>query len=58
MFDLVLQYCEKKVEVHFVTGNHMTMLDSKDTAAVINRQVTNTEALTFRNSLNEQNTLY
>jgi hypothetical protein len=53
MFDLVFQCCEKKVEVHFVTRNHMTMLDSKDAAAVINRQLTNTEALKFRNSLNE-----
>jgi hypothetical protein len=52
--DILLQYCEKKVEVHFVTGNHVTMLDNKDTAAIINRQVTNTEALKFRNILSGQ----
>jgi len=45
VFRLVLQYCVEKVEVHFVTGNHMTVLDNKDTAAIINRQVTSTEAL-------------
>jgi hypothetical protein len=49
LFDLVLQCCEKKVEVHFVMGNHVTMLDNKDTAAIINRKVTNTEGLEFRN---------
>ncbi|XP_021930825.1 uncharacterized protein LOC110835182 [Zootermopsis nevadensis] len=37
--------CEKKVEVYFVDGNHLTMLDSEDAAAIINRQITNTEAL-------------
>jgi hypothetical protein len=45
VFHLVLQYCVEKVEVHFVTGNHRTVLDNKDTAAIINRQVTSTEAL-------------
>jgi hypothetical protein len=33
------------LEVHFVPGNHVTMLDMKETAAVINRQVMTTEAL-------------
>jgi hypothetical protein len=33
-----LQLCEK-VEVHFVPGNHVTMLDKKETAAIINRPV-------------------
>ena len=41
----MLQYCEKAVEVHFVSGNHVTILDSKDTATVINREVTNTDAV-------------
>jgi hypothetical protein len=58
VFGLVLQCCEKKLDVHFVTGNHVTLLDSKGTAAVINRQMTNTEDLKFRNSLHEEHTLY
>jgi hypothetical protein len=33
-----LQLCDK-VEVHFVPGNHVTVLDKKETAAVINRQM-------------------
>ncbi|XP_021929696.1 fatty acid synthase-like isoform X3 [Zootermopsis nevadensis] len=49
--------CEKKVEVHSVTGNHLTMLESYDAAVIINRQVTHSEALKFKNSLSEQNTL-
>jgi hypothetical protein len=36
--------CEK-VEVQFVPGNHVTMLDKKETAAVINRHMVITEAL-------------
>jgi hypothetical protein len=36
-----------------VTENHVTVLDNKDTAAVINRQLTNTE-LKFRNILSGQ----
>jgi hypothetical protein len=39
-----LQLCEK-VEVHFVLGNHVTMLDKEETAAIINRQVATPEAL-------------
>ncbi|XP_033611228.1 uncharacterized protein LOC117283061 [Cryptotermes secundus] len=34
--------CEK-VEVHFVPGNHVTMLDKKETAAIINRPVATCE---------------
>jgi hypothetical protein len=33
------------VEVHFVPGNHVTVLGKKETAAVINRQVVTPEAL-------------
>lgn len=35
-------------------GNHVTMLDKKETAAIINRQVTDSEVLKFKNSLNEE----
>jgi hypothetical protein len=31
------------VEVHFIPGNHVTMLDKKETADVINRQVVTAE---------------
>jgi hypothetical protein len=48
---LCLQYCDKKVEVHFVMGNHVTLLDSKDCAAIINRQVAENEFITFKNSI-------
>jgi uncharacterized protein YqfB (UPF0267 family) len=58
LFDLVLQCCDKKVEVHFVTGNHVTVLDNKDTAAIINRQVTNTEALKFKNAITGEVYMY
>jgi hypothetical protein len=46
----VFQYCEKAVEVHFVTGNHVTILKSKDTANVINREVTNIDAVSSRHN--------
>ncbi|PNF18738.1 hypothetical protein B7P43_G05011 [Cryptotermes secundus] len=49
--------CEKKVEVHVVPGNHVTVLGKKETAAIINRQVTDSEALKFKNSLNEEHIL-
>jgi hypothetical protein len=49
-----LQICEKKVEVHVVPGNHLTLLNKKETADIINRQVTESEALKFKNSLNEE----
>jgi hypothetical protein len=58
MCGLLLQCCEKAVEARFVTGNHVTMLDSKETVTVIKRQVTNAEALKTRDSLIEQHTLY
>lgn len=58
MCGLLLQCCEKAVEARFVTGNHVTMLDSKETVTVINRQVANAEALKTRDSLIEQHTLY
>jgi hypothetical protein len=53
----VFQYCEKKVEVHFVTGNHLTILDSEDTATVINRGLTNTEAVNFWHNCTEERLL-
>jgi hypothetical protein len=49
----VFQCCEKAVEVHFVTGNHVTILDSKDTATVINREVTNTDAVNLKHNHTE-----
>jgi len=45
IFHIVLQCCEKEVEVHCVKGNHVTILDSEDTANVINREVTNIDAV-------------
>jgi hypothetical protein len=39
-----LQVCED-VEVQFVPGNHATMLDKKETAAVINRQMLTCEGV-------------
>ena len=50
----MLQYCENAVEVHFVTGNHVTILDSKDTASVINREVTNIDAVNSRHNHTEE----
>ena len=50
IFHAVLQYCEKAVEVHFVTEDHVTILDSKDTANVINREVTNFDAVNSRHN--------
>ena len=41
----MLQCCEKEVEVHCVRANHVTILGSKDTANIINRDVTNIEAV-------------
>jgi hypothetical protein len=35
----------------------MTLLDKKETAAIINRQVTDSKALKFKNSLNEEHIL-
>jgi hypothetical protein len=48
---LCFQYCEKKVEVHFVTGNHLTLLGSKDCAAIINQQLVENDVITFKNSI-------
>jgi hypothetical protein len=50
----VFQCCEKAVEVHFMAGNHVTILESKDTAAVINREVTNIDAVKFRHNRAEE----
>jgi len=33
---LCLQYSDKEVEVHFVTGDHIILLDSKECATIIN----------------------
>jgi len=54
IFHAVLQYSEKPVEVHFVTGNHVTILDSKDTANIINRKVTNIDAVNSRHNQTEE----
>jgi len=40
--------------VHFVTGNHRTILDSKDTANVINREVTNIDTVNSRHNQSEE----
>ena len=50
----MLQCCEKVVEVQFVTGNHVTILDSKDTASVINREVTNIDTVNLRHNHTEE----
>jgi len=54
IFHTVLQYCEKAVEVHFVTGNHLTILDSKDTANIINRELTKIDAVNSRHNHTEE----
>lgn len=51
MLCCVLQYCEKNVEVHFVVGNHVTLLDNKHSATIINRQAVDNEATTFKNTI-------
>jgi hypothetical protein len=53
-FLAVLQHCEKAVEVHFVTGDHVTILDNKDTANIINREVTNIDAVNSRHNHTEE----
>ena len=50
----MLQCCEKAVEVRFVTGNHETILNSKDTANVINREVTNIDTVNSGHSHSEE----
>jgi hypothetical protein len=50
-FVLCLQYCDKEVEVHFVTGDHITLLDSKECATVINKHVVDYEAVMFKDSI-------
>ena len=54
IFHAVLQLCEKAVEVHFVTGTHVTILDNKDTANVINREVTNIDVVNSRHNHTEE----
>jgi len=54
IFLAVLQYCEKAIEVHFVTGNHVTILDSKDTVNAINREVTNIDAVNSQHNHTEE----
>ena len=50
----MLQCCANAVEVHFVTGNHVTILDSQDTANVINREVTNIDAVNSKDDHTEE----
>ena len=50
----MLQFCEKVVEVHFVTGTHVTILDNKDTANVINREVTTIDNVNSRHNHTEE----
>jgi hypothetical protein len=52
---LCLQYCDKKVAVHFVMGDHVTLLDNEDCATIINRQVVDNEATAFKNSIMVEN---
>ncbi|XP_069675926.1 fatty acid synthase-like [Periplaneta americana] len=42
------QYCEK-VEVHFVKGNHITILDNENTAELINKWVTEPTVQVLKN---------
>ena len=48
---LCLQYCDKEVEVHFVTGDHVTLLDSNECATIINQQMVDNEAVLFKKSM-------
>lgn len=48
---LCLQYCDKEAEVHFVTGDHVTLLDSKECATIINQHVVDNEAVLFKKSM-------
>ncbi|GFG34910.1 hypothetical protein Cfor_00007, partial [Coptotermes formosanus] len=50
-FVLCLQYCDKEVEVHFVTGDHVTLLDSKEGATIINKRMADYEAVMFKDSI-------
>ena len=50
-FVLCLQYCNKEVEVHFVTGDHVTLLDSKECATIINQHVVDNKAVFFKKSI-------
>lgn len=38
---LCSQYCDKEVEVHFVRGDHVTLLDNKECATTINQHLVN-----------------
>jgi ribonucleotide reductase beta subunit family protein with ferritin-like domain len=48
---LCSQYCDKEVKVHFVTGDHVTLLGSKECATIINQQVADNEAVLFKKSM-------
>ena len=50
----MLQCCVNAVEVHFVPGNHVTILESKDTANVINREVVNIDTVNSRHNPTEE----
>jgi hypothetical protein len=51
---LCLQYCGKEVEVHFVTGDHVTWLDSKECATIINQHVVDNEDVLFHDVRRQQ----
>jgi hypothetical protein len=46
--------CANAVEVHFVTGNHETILANKDTANIINREVTNIDTVNLKHNNTEE----
>ena len=48
---LCSQYCDKEVEAHFVTGDHVMLLGSKECATIINQHVVDNEAVLFKNSM-------
>ena len=50
----MLQCCANAVEVHFVTGNHETILANKDTANIINREVTNIDTVNLKHNNTEE----
>ncbi|XP_069698892.1 fatty acid synthase-like [Periplaneta americana] len=56
--DFALSKCCEEVKVHCVAGTHAALLESKEVAAIINRQVTNIEDIKFKSSFEDQHFVY
>jgi hypothetical protein len=54
MLCFVLQYCDKKVGVHFEVENSVTLLDNEDFATIISRRVVGNEPPHSRAALQQQ----